>query len=91
MFFPERRVIMKSTHQANGVGMMTLALSNPAGAAHLLQLAMTLRAVPRILRVRVDIERAQMELMFQQPAPGLLSQVHQALQEQQAAKPVAGA
>jgi hypothetical protein len=71
---------MENVQQSIGVGMMTLAVSEKADLEFLSRVAEPVRALPQVLRVRVVPERAQLEVMFQQPAPELLRRIHRVLQ-----------
>lgn len=61
------------------VGMMRLTLREESESDFLEQAAAEIRELPTVLRVRTNPIRQEIEIVFKQPAEGLLRQVNNVL------------
>jgi hypothetical protein len=59
--------------------MLKLTMSGARGEDHLWRTAELLQQLPGVLRVRVECDRDQIEIIFRYPAEGLLRSVHETL------------
>ena len=73
------------------VGMLTLTLCDSTDADQLALSAERISHLPGVLRVRTDIQFNKLEIVFKNPAEGLLRAVHSALQSARCATPAAQA
>jgi len=71
---------MNDATQVFEVGMMRIRLREEAELDLLGRAAEQILQLPSVLRVRTDPARQEIEIVFKQPAEGLLRQVNQALQ-----------
>ena len=71
---------MENMHHPTSMGMMWLAVSEQTDPGFLSRVVAQLQLLPQVSRVWVVPEQAQLEVIFQQPAPELLRQIHRALQ-----------
>lgn len=70
---------MNLDETASRIGMMKLGLRDGSESDFLAQAAARIRALPGVLRVRVGLDRQEMEITFADPAEGLLRQINNAL------------
>ena len=61
------------------VGMMKFTLREEAESDLLERAAAEIRDLPTVLRVRTDLSRQEIEIVFKQPAEGLLRQINNVL------------
>jgi len=61
------------------VGMMKFTLREEAESDLLERAAAEIRDLPTVLRVRTDLSRQEIEIVFKQPAEGLLRQINTVL------------
>jgi len=71
---------MINTTHVSEVGMMRFALPEDGDADFLDRAAGEILRQPGVLRVRTNPARQEIEIVFKQPAEGLLRQVNNALQ-----------
>jgi hypothetical protein len=71
---------MNNAIQVSEVGMMRLTLREDEDTEYLGRAAEQILQLPSVLRVRTDPARQEIEIVFKQPADGLLRQVNNALQ-----------
>lgn len=71
---------MNDTTQGSEVGMMRLTLREDCGTDFLGRAAEEIGQLPGVLRVRTNPLRQEIEIVFKQPAEGLLRQVNNTLQ-----------
>jgi hypothetical protein len=71
---------MNNTTQISEVGMMRFALREDGDTEFLGRVAEQILQLPSVLRVRTNPARQEIEIVFKQPADGLLRQVNNALQ-----------
>ena len=70
---------MNGIRHESGVGMMRLTLREDNEMEFLERAAQEVRRLPCVLRMRTNTVRQEMEIVFKQPAEGLLRQVNDAL------------
>jgi hypothetical protein len=70
---------MNNTTQVFEVGMMRFTLRENGETNFLGQAAEQIRQLPTVLRVRTNPTRQEIEIVFKQPAEGLLRQVNNTL------------
>ena len=70
---------MSYINEAGEVGMMRFTLREDDETDFLGRAAEQIRQLPSVLRVRTNPERQEIEIVFKQPAEGLLRQVNNAL------------
>ena len=70
---------MNNTTQVSEVGMMRLTLREDGDTDFLGRAAEQILQLPSVLRVRTNPARQEIEIVFKQPAEGLLRQVNNAL------------
>jgi len=75
----ERIVSMKQDERPE-LAMLKLSVRDGSDADYLERAAGEIRRLPSVVRVRVDIQSGQIEIVFKYPAEGLLRQIHGALQ-----------
>jgi hypothetical protein len=71
---------MMNTTQVSEVGMMRFTLREDGDTDFLGRAAEQILQLPSVLRVRTNPARQEIEIVFKQPADGLLRQVNDALQ-----------
>jgi hypothetical protein len=71
---------MNSATTVPEVGMMRFTLREDGETDFLGRAAEQIRQLPSVLRVRTNPSRQEIEIVFKQPAEGLLRQVNNALQ-----------
>ena len=71
---------MNNTTQVSEVGMMRFTLREDGDTDFLGRVAEQILQLPSVLRVRTNPARQEIEIVFKQPAEGLLRQVNNALQ-----------
>jgi len=71
---------MNNTMQGSEVGMMRFTLREDGDMDFLGRAAEQILQLPSVLRVRTNPARQEIEIVFKQPADGLLRQVNSALQ-----------
>lgn len=71
---------MNDTTQVSEVGMMRLTLREHSETDFLGRAAEEIGQLPGVLRVRTNPMRQEIEIVFKQPAEGLLRQVNNTLQ-----------
>jgi len=71
---------MNETNVVPEVGMMRFTLREDGEVDFLGRAAEQIRQLPSVLRVRTNPTRQEIEIVFKQPAEGLLRQVNNALQ-----------
>ena len=71
---------MNSATTVPEVGMMRFTLREDGETDFLGRAAEQIRQLPSVLRVRTNPTRQEIEIVFKQPAEGLLRQVNNALQ-----------
>ena len=71
---------MMNTTQVSEVGMMRFTLREDGDTDFLGRAAEQILQLPSVLRVRTNPARQEIEIVFKQPADGLLRQVNNALQ-----------
>ena len=71
---------MNNTMQVSEVGMMRFTLREDGDTDFLGRAAEQILQLPSVLRVRTNPARQEIEIVFKQPAEGLLRQVNHALQ-----------
>ncbi|MGD1020866.1 MAG: hypothetical protein ABSA12_16265 [Verrucomicrobiia bacterium] len=71
---------MTNTTQVSEVGMMRFTLREDGDTDFLGRAAEQILQLPSVLRVRTNPARQEIEIVFKQPADGLLRQVNNALQ-----------
>jgi len=71
---------MTNVTQGSEVGMMRFTLRDDGDTDFLGRAAERILRLPSVLRVRTNPERQEIEIVFKQPAEGLLRQVNNALQ-----------
>ena len=59
--------------------MLKLALAPTADVDYVNVAAAMIRELSPVLRVRVDLDSRQLEILYQWPAPGFLQDIHQCL------------
>jgi len=70
---------MNDTRQLSEVGMMRFTVRDEGEMDFLGRAAERIRQLPNVLRVRENPSRQEIEIVFSQPAEGLLRQVDNAL------------
>ena len=65
--------------KANRNQMLMLALCISADVDHLNLAAVLIRELPRVLRVRVDLDARRLEILFRVAPGGMLQEIHTAL------------
>ena len=70
---------MHGARQVDEVGMMRFTLREDGETDFLGRAAGAIRQLPGVLRVRMNPARQEIEIVFKQPAEGLLRQVNNAL------------
>jgi hypothetical protein len=71
---------MNNTTQVSEVGMIRFTLREDGDTEFLGRVAEQILQLPSVLRVRTNPARQEIEIVFKQPAEGLLRQVNTALQ-----------
>ncbi len=71
---------MMNATQVSEVGMMRFTLREDGDTDFLGRAAEQILQLPSVLRVRTNPSRQEIEIVFKQPADGLLRQVNNALQ-----------
>ena len=59
--------------------MLTIALCQSADVNYLNLAAAMIRELPRVLRVRVDLDARRLEILYRAAPAGLLQEIHAAL------------
>lgn len=72
---------MQAICDPGSTGMLKLALRESENSLFLARAAEHLRRLSAVLRVRIDGAADQFEIIYRQPAPDLLREVHQALRQ----------
>lgn len=67
------------TTTPTSLGMLKLAVSPARDPEYIRLVVEQIQALPAVVRVRADGATNQIEVMFEQPAEGLLRQIHVAL------------
>ena len=65
--------------KTNQNGTMVLMLGRSADVNYLNLAAAMIRGLPRVLRVRVDFDAGQLEILYENAADGLVQEIHMAL------------